>query len=502
MRSFTSVLVLLGAASHAATPGPLLLSLEPEKIELCEGADTKIRVVVQNAADAAVRAVKVRSFTSLPLTVKIAGNDPGGVTIAKGAAAFWEVTIGDAKPPAALPDAGKIYFHASTRTADVGTMLEVKRRPREQVSQVAKLDVKGPVGAITEERRPLVPVVLTNTSAHELTVTSLSGTGGPSLELTGGSASFKPVKIEAGAAEAFVFRASAAISAPGAAESVMGKQGALIIAAVQWTDGACPRAGTLVSTVDAEIGVTGESELLTLLGVPSILVLPGFLLLAACQLLWKAGLRFVPDRTRDFPIATKTPEFWVLAVTVSFLVSFLVAPKTPGHSFTGYYDLQDIRRLWTTVVGISAVVYSAAWLLYRLVHYVHSKREEGRRFHDDDRVEQVLATLANRRQPLGFRKVKRDNKGAALFDLGADETGQSCFVAGSMLLTLPPNVADPVNASARRFSTVAAKANDLREFLKNNVEIKASWRDSTPRWVAKSELTEVQTPEPIVDVEQ
>jgi len=119
-----------------------------------------------------------------------------------------------------------------------------------------------------------------------------------------------------------------------------------------------PASGSLIVTQRLKVGVLGESDILKLLGVPSFLLLPGFLMVASFLALW---VRVRPRKAVQLEV--KSLEFWVIAITLSLLTAPLY-PKITGvwatsRNYLVAYGLRDIFYVW---MG-SIVVAVLAWVV-------------------------------------------------------------------------------------------------------------------------------------------
>lgn len=117
-----------------------------------------------------------------------------------------------------------------------------------------------------------------------------------------------------------------------------------------------------VVSYEVTLGVFGQSELLTLLNVPSILFLPGYLILSLWLLLWRfKSLRISwlakVDNAEEFIVGLKDAEFWLLGITMSLLF-FVIGPPVLSISNSQPYSLRDIATLWTLSLGVSIGLYS------------------------------------------------------------------------------------------------------------------------------------------------
>jgi hypothetical protein len=117
---------------------------------------------------------------------------------------------------------------------------------------------------------------------------------------------------------------------------------------------------------EVNVGVLGENSLLTLLGVPSLLVLPGFLMVATFLMLWR--LKYGSAK-----IEAKSADFWLIAITLSILAAVGYPPLTslltrlglmeqPRNILTGY-GLVDILALWIASIILAALVFLGTWAI-------------------------------------------------------------------------------------------------------------------------------------------
>jgi hypothetical protein len=115
---------------------------------------------------------------------------------------------------------------------------------------------------------------------------------------------------------------------------------------------------TLVDAETAKVAVTGETELLTVLGIPSILLVPGFLILGTCGILWNLRWRRVEWDGDDFPFPFTDPGFWVVAVTLSIAAVGLC--EIFHMDLLGRYSLDQVLYLWGGSIVSGVGLYLAA----------------------------------------------------------------------------------------------------------------------------------------------
>lgn len=163
----------------------------------------------------------------------------------------------------------------------------------------------------------------------------------------------------------------------GAEQVQAGKHTLVFVSELTWQRGAQTMHATLTTSHKFSVGVLGESEILTVIGVPSFLLLPGFLMVAAFRFL----------KTRVYPkeassLELKSPEFWMLAVFLSGLAAFAYPYLTtwvkwlgPPRDYLSGYGLRDIMIVWNGSVLCGALAWSVwygggrlyRWTLFRNV---------------------------------------------------------------------------------------------------------------------------------------
>lgn len=136
-----------------------------------------------------------------------------------------------------------------------------------------------------------------------------------------------------------------------------GKQTLVFEIPFQWNG----HQGNVVASQQIDVGVLGESQLLTLLGLPSLLLLPGFLVLITLRILRPWIEHKKPDELN--PKLT-TPEFWFWAIIISILVGLLYPyvskiflTMSRNYLGLGPYGLLDIVYVWIGSVALTTVAY-------------------------------------------------------------------------------------------------------------------------------------------------
>lgn len=123
-----------------------------------------------------------------------------------------------------------------------------------------------------------------------------------------------------------------------------------LILQVVLADGA-GRADTLLASQNVEIRIPGLSDALKLLGVPTLLLLPGVLTLTALFLV------FTPSGTNR--LAPPGPGFWMIAIPISFALSQAYAGAMSWAGFPR--DLSERFGLWDIgVIWVASMVLGLA----------------------------------------------------------------------------------------------------------------------------------------------
>lgn len=133
---------------------------------------------------------------------------------------------------------------------------------------------------------------------------------------------------------------------------------------IEWGPDGRKQARHKVFTKAVDVGVFGESQILTLVGVPSFLILPGFLILTTVRMLWSRGWFKVPGQPATFPWEIKSGEFVLLAISISFIVMALYGLF--WHNVLNGYNLTDIIVVWfVSVLGFGVIGFALITMWYK-----------------------------------------------------------------------------------------------------------------------------------------
>jgi hypothetical protein len=124
----------------------------------------------------------------------------------------------------------------------------------------------------------------------------------------------------------------------------------------QWKLGASTEKRRLVVSKQATAGVFFESEVLKALGVPSLLVLPGCLVIFTMQLLLTLGVWGLKNDSKLPQLTVSSPGFWIVAISFSGLFAIGYAYVT-DHNYLIRYGPEDLRNVWLVSIGMGIVFY-------------------------------------------------------------------------------------------------------------------------------------------------
>ncbi|HSF41429.1 MAG TPA: hypothetical protein VLT87_16640 [Thermoanaerobaculia bacterium] len=350
----------LTAAPAAGTAPDLVVEVLPSSLAVPAKGDAEVLLVFRNPSPENLRNLRLSWIRHAG--VEIATDSQSLPDLAPYEAAARTLRLSRAPQG---PLGGAVYLRvdytwaraerAAPRVA-VATLTLTPQEP-DSVEQVASLEVKTTAGPIVEYRPGKLYLIVTNTSKTPIDLVSVTPRGRPEFV---GLTPIEPLQRK-GLLPRDIYVIPYQVNAKGRIRP--GKHLLLFQATLEWQRGGRPASGSLVATQEIEVGVLGESEVLTALGVPTFLVLPGFLMMVTFALLWKhASSRGLPEG-RTFPIEAKSAEFWLIAVTLSILTAFLYPRITARlgerRSYLEGYDLVDVIRVWTASIAAAALFYLA-----------------------------------------------------------------------------------------------------------------------------------------------
>ncbi len=313
-------------------------------MELAPDASASATVLVTNTSEA-----KVSRVTLTPLA---SGRAPADATVTPktmptlraGETRVVNVDLAawsSARPLSPLILLATFRTAAGVRQA-ASTSLELLPPAPFETEKAATVAVKASLETLRSDETAPIYLLVTDTSAQTLTVRRVKASGPDFIEFENLP---RNVTVQPGETKVLVVQAKA--------DSEVDPGEHQLVFEVVATVGGVPF--NLVATQSAKVGVAGEAELLTVLGIPSVLILPGFLILAMASLLWRLRIGRQEWDGESFPFPFKEPEYWLLAVLLS-IAAVAIASRV-GIDLLGRYGLRDVVVVWIGSVVVGAVAY-------------------------------------------------------------------------------------------------------------------------------------------------
>jgi len=490
-------------------PPQVRIEVKPNSVEISPKGQMEVLVVARNPIAEELHDVRLSWFSDAGVTVS-PESPKSNVLVPYGTLA-WLLRLSQAD---SIPTPGTVYLRIGytwQRKNGVGEVpclslasLNVKARKLNASEQVAEIQLKTALTELMEHRPGIVYLLITNISDVSIKVTKIEANMPIFLKCTlpelKGEVSIAPREIRA-----FQIKIEAT-------EAVQpGVHMLLFEAKFEWKKSGREWTGNAIASHEVQVGVLGESELLTAVGVPSFLLLPGFLMVLTFALLW----RVVEPRT-DFPLKAKAGEFWLVAITLSLLTA-LMYPVVTGwqgvaRNYLKGYGLSDVMSVWFSSIIFSAGAY------FVLVTGIGRGVKLYRRWDEERRTPSATDTPIN-----VLRKLHRQNLGLILDRVNVKIEGE--FHRAYLLqpreqnqqrIWVGPNII--VHWQAGDFAELKQKvdyqlglqrsANDLANLLEEGQRrdiLEARWKPmkqlTRPYEVNASELSPVQPPTNIVEQE-
>jgi len=369
---------LAATSAHAdATLDVMPQSIAMATIE--KPATMNARLRLRAPAEAALRDIRLASFSNDGIFVKVSGGEESAKIdilapndehiwavqltasrpLAKKAHVIFEIAV-DEDPEADGEETVRRHFYAT---------LEVEPPSADLLTSMVSMEIEGGDGMVSRQRPGTIYVVLRNQRDIAVQVGELQWYGPGFIELRAGSTNCEadvPPSTET------VLRHLAAYQqmvvpmhiCPGE-QIVPGKYNLLATVSISMGD---TELAVLSANREVQVGIIGESELLNLLGVPSLLLLPGFLLLITWRIL--RSLQGVPADTKLDLLKPKEADFWAIAIALSLGFAFVYPWVTQWllpegrRDYLVAYGLRDLVYVYSAAIVLGILIYGAWQLLY------------------------------------------------------------------------------------------------------------------------------------------
>ena len=305
--------------------------------------------------------------------------DPGGQFA-------WSVKLPD-QLPYPIPDALRIRLDARFGAEEdaprlvLTTQVEVTRRQLESPEDIAEVKLLASPETLRDRQKTVLTLSVTNKWHDSITVAAIDMPSESYLEIAGEPQANLDIPAYSTALIPLEVQVKDVI--------LPGKYTYGLTVDITWGPAQSPSHGRLAIEREFTLSVLGESELLTALGLPSLLVLPGYLIIVAYLAI---RLRAGEQDTLPLWKQMTRPKTILLALTLSLAVNYGYQLRT-GRQFLLGYGWSDIWTLW----WFSIVAGAAAACVVRLIQFARQTSEtrlrEDRTYREDDSPIDVLAAL-------------------------------------------------------------------------------------------------------------
>ncbi len=404
MHLFYVALIGWPSPSGAQTPQAPTIQVIPESVVLGLNGRGTVTVFLRNDTRHALRNVALSAQSGDGLTA-----DTSGLRLAQLAPLAVHTWTLPVTRPNGAPLTGQLYLRADFewQRSDGGPLvhatsilnLPVRTATAETAESWATVQLLTTLSSLQEHRPGTIYLVLTNKTADSLRVVRVTSHGPSFVSSVVHDMAAAAAPLAAGQTRTITVD----VKAGTAVQS--GKHLLLFEIELAREQPGSTRRATLVASHELDVGVFGESQLLTLLGVPSFLVLPGFLIVATIGLLWTyTGIPNAAGVVPAYAFKTLGTDFWLVAVTLS-LLSAVVYPTLTGRNYLDGYGMIDVALVWGGSVLFAVVGFTVVTGTWRFVRW-RRRWKEGRLLPalTDDQLT-TLEKLARRRLSLNLKQA-------------------------------------------------------------------------------------------------
>jgi hypothetical protein len=472
--------VLLAALPTRASGPVLSLSVVPGDLSLRPGTSAQEALVVRNDDNAAIKGVKLGALQPDGVHVDGLSHVPASVAAHTSVSVPLTVSL-DAFSLGGTAAVTATYQTCSGTTEISSARIAVHPAGAESVNDLVSTEVRSTEGAVDQNTDGAMVLLIHNKGDVELHVLDI-GVATTSVALkvvAAGDASPPTVKP----LDTAVLRYTTKVEG----RTKAGKQMVTFTVTASMPP-QLPAGVRVVAVQSVDVQVFGESALLGAAAVPSLLVLPGFLLVATLGFLAKQAspriVAHVPDPSG--------PYFWLLAVTSS-LVAMPVYRLITGRWYFDTYDFTDIVVLWFASIAIGILVFLVWWVADGL----YQRNREPRTGDDPVTLLRKLArTGGTPRLPHG--PVQRMPGPVAVLPFPVERDATKRWVA--------PRIRVTVAAADEPALTCAVDANDptaQANLITQHAAGRAQWElhGLWPQIVDQAETAQAVNEEPLVDIE-
>jgi len=339
------------------------IEVVPDEIEVFPGRENEIQVTLRNLRDSKIQNTRLSYFTEADIQVEIQA--PESTELEPHSALTWVVKV---SPAGDEQVSGSVHLRIDYSWQPEGSedwfpgvahhSLEVKNQIPDAIQVNPEIQVKTALTNLVQGHPGIVYVVIKNGSTLPIRVSGIQPDGPDFIQFSPTTQDLDE-RIEPNDSQVFRYTVETD-------ESVTpGKYLLLFEVDFTWELMGHQWPGTAVETHEIDVSVFGESGIMSALGlatagIPTFLILPGFLIIATIGVCW----RWFTPKAGDYAFknlgeSLKKLEFWFWAFTLSLLM-------IPVYRFgTGYlgtprdllkgYSFDDIGAVWFASIVLAVV---------------------------------------------------------------------------------------------------------------------------------------------------
>lgn len=452
---------LLAVSVCSATTGPVAaveLSATAADLALQPGESAVVAVLATASANRALSGLKLDHFAPEDVEVKTL-EEPPESTLSAGASAVWVHRLTRVDDGARL---GPVLWrlrgteNGGARSAPVVATALTKVGPGAAAAAVASLELKAGFETFRDLRGATVFLLVANTSGATLRVPRVRVHNPDFMVIEPAEPKTFPLLVPPRSSRSIAYHLEARAVEPGTHTLLWEVD-------LEWSDRERPQQGTLVISKDVKVGMLGESELLAPLKIPSLLLLPGILMVLTFQWLRK---HVRPKPSEDQPLSLETVDFLFLAATLSLVAVFVYPRLTawlldePRGDFVVLAGFRDIVNLWWGSVAVGFLAWVArygvwpflrraiAWVQLRLGRAI-AWAQLRRLPREGDPPLRVLNELRDERDLL-FRRLSFDDDGSRKVGLDLFTRNGRRWLAPGIEIQATAEAEDEVRQASRR----------------------------------------------------
>ena len=452
-----------------AQDAPIKVELTPTAVELPPRGEVQAQVTLRNKSQGALQNIKLVWFTDTGVVIR-ADESQDLPALAPQAEVFWTLHLAQ-NADGLIP--GNIYFRVSYSTAGAAQVLYgtlgVNTRQTDEVNKVVEVVPHTASTLLNEQRPGQVFLVINNKSNQPIRVGQITTRGPDFITGTPDMTKLMPDQqgfVQLGARDSAYVPVQIKVT-----DAVTpGKHLLIFQVPVEWGAQEHQQKASVIAQQEFDVGILGESELLTALGLPSFLILPGFLMLVTFRLLNKGGAGEESVLTN-----ATNPALWVGAITLSGVMAFLYPYGTKwfggvSRNYLVSYGLGDIVRVWL----VSILIGMFAWAGYRLGKFLWRYLLQPA---ESDKPVWLLIKLCLRGLGVSLYQmtVKIDGEDCLLFQVDRRREGQETYWVAPFIEIewLPPAATLSEKAQAARQKFMQQVADQLGH---DGSACKLAWR--------------------------